>query len=223
MSIDPVDAAVGEMDADARARADARMREDPGFRRDVEAIQAVARMLEDLPEAAWDPPEPPPLRAVPDAAPAPRRRRRWSVSVPVPALALGAAAVLAGGVAIGSLAGGEDTPAAPAVESRLSLAALPAAPGAHGEADVLDDGELVLRVDGLGPNRAGEFYAVWLLDRSGRMVSVGAFRVAADGTATVRVPLPDRPERFDFVDVSVEPADGDPRHSGRSVLRGDTA
>ena len=42
----------------------------------------------------------------------------------------------------------------------------------------------------------------------------------ADGTARASLPLPVDPARFRYFDLSLEPADGDPGHSGRSVLRG---
>jgi hypothetical protein len=40
--------------------------------------------------------------------------------------------------------------------------------------------------------------------------------------ATVRVPLPSKPSSYRYLDVSREPADGNPAHSGDSVLRGAT-
>jgi hypothetical protein len=53
-------------------------------------------------------------------------------------------------------------------------------------------------------------------------VSLGSFRVGPDGRATLEVPLPVDPSRYRFLDVSVEPDDGDPSHSSRSILRGRT-
>jgi hypothetical protein len=55
------------------------------------------------------------------------------------------------------------------------------------------------------------------------MLSLGSFRVPASGEAEVTVPLPVDVADFRFVDVSVEDDDGDPGHSGVSVLRGPTA
>lgn len=225
MRIDPADVVTGALDAAGRAEAERLMREDPAFRAEVEGLRAVAARLDALPPEAWDPPEPPPLR-IADlgtvGAARPARRRRWRLSVPVPVLAVASVALLAAGVALGSLMG-DDGPAAPRTERALALAALPEAPRAHGQAEVLTGGELAIRMDGLPASRDGDFYAVWLLDASGEMIPIGSFRVGADGTATVRVPLPEDPSRFDYVDVSVEPGDGDPRHSGHSVLRGTTA
>jgi hypothetical protein len=67
------------------------------------------------------------------------------------------------------------------------------------------------------PSLEGDFYEVWLLDdRDGRLISLGPVR--PDGTYA----LPPGVQVGDFplVDVSIEPPDGDPTHSGNSVLRG---
>jgi hypothetical protein len=50
-------------------------------------------------------------------------------------------------------------------------------------------------------------------------VSLGSFSVPASGQVQVTVPLPADPSRFAALDVSVEPPDGNPAHSKRSVLR----
>jgi hypothetical protein len=44
----------------------------------------------------------------------------------------------------------------------------------------------------------------------------------ADGRAKVELPLPVDPSRYRFLDISVEPDDGNPAHSSRSILRGRT-
>ena len=81
--------------------------------------------------------------------------------------------------------------------------------------------ERSLVVDTTGLPRAHGFYEVWLLDLDlgrGRMVPLGALDDTGHGRLTVPegVRLRDYPE----VDVSLEPDDGDPAHSGDSVLRG---
>ena len=86
-----------------------------------------------------------------------------------------------------------------------------------------DDGGLRVWVSGLAPSRPGAYYELWLLDGPERLLSLGSFRVPASGAAEVTVPLPVDVTDFRFVDVSVESADGDPGHSGVSVLRGPTA
>jgi len=226
--LDPIEFAAGDLDPAARAEGEARMRDDARFRDDVVRMREVLARIDALPADAWDPPAPPPLR-LPAEATAPARpararraRRRWSVSLPAPALALGAAALLAGGVAIGALVSGDD-PAAPPVERRVALAALASAPDPpRGTARILAGNSLDLDVSGLAANRGGDFYSVWLLGDGGELVPLGSFRVGEGGAASLRVPLPQDPSRFAYVDVSREPADGDPRHSGDSVLRGAT-
>jgi hypothetical protein len=67
---------------------------------------------------------------------------------------------------------------------------------------------------------AGSFYELWLLDLDGDelqdLTSLG--RIEADGSFTV----PDGVDldEFDVVDVSIELDDGNPDHSGDSILRG---
>jgi hypothetical protein len=80
------------------------------------------------------------------------------------------------------------------------------------------DGHTLLELDlSALPALEGDFYEVWLLDdRDGRLISLGPVR--PDGTYA----LPPGVQVGDFplVDVSIEPPDGDPTHSGNSVLRG---
>ena len=91
---------------------------------------------------------------------------------------------------------------------------------ASGRAVVVEraDGSRVLEVE----LRAGElddrYYEVWLIDEAVQdMVPVG---VARSGTVTFELPDGLDLGRFPIVDVSVEPLDGNPTHSGVSVARG---
>ncbi len=82
------------------------------------------------------------------------------------------------------------------------------------------DGRTIeLRVRGLKQPRKGEFYELWVLGNDGRMVSLGIVRVDASGSANVRLPLPVSLRRFPVIDLSLESGDGDPTHSGHSILR----
>jgi anti-sigma-K factor RskA len=135
-------------------------------------------------------------------------------------LAVAAAAVVALAVAGGLVAAGRgDDPEvlASAVLEPLTDVTEPA-----GEARLVDSGDgqrLDITFDGELPSAAG-FYEVWLIDRQvDGMVSLGPVR--ADGSYDV--PAGVDVERFPVVDVSVEPTDGDPAHSGASVLRGTLA
>jgi hypothetical protein len=79
-----------------------------------------------------------------------------------------------------------------------------------------------VRVSGLKPSAGGKFYELWLLGADKRLVGLGSFRVGADGTARLRLPLPVDPKTFACFDLSLEPDDGNRGHSGVCVLRGPT-
>lgn len=74
---------------------------------------------------------------------------------------------------------------------------------------------LRLTVQGL-PRPAGGGYVVWLYDSLSDARPLTASR---RGTFSVRETLPPGFERYGFLDVSREPADGNDNHSGQSVLR----
>ena len=92
------------------------------------------------------------------------------------------------------------------------------APGAKGEVVVGPGDQADLRVSDL-PSNGRDFYEIWLLGDDG-LVSLGSFRVGPDGAANVRLALPVNPKAYQSFDVSLEPDDGNPGHSGDSVLRG---
>lgn len=91
--------------------------------------------------------------------------------------------------------------------------------GASGRATVREDGGTrVLEVALQAPPLADAYYEVWLMETNAQlMVPVGVLH--AGDTA---LPLPDRLDlaAHPLVDVSVEPLDGHPEHSGLSVARG---
>jgi len=130
------------------------------------------------------------------------------------AMVAGAAAALLVGVPLFLAFTGSTDPS-----QRAELAALEGFDGS-GEAEVAGS-ELSVRFDGdAAPD--GSFYELWLLDLEGDeledLVSLGQVEVAADGSFVIPEGI-DLGE-FDVVDVSVEPDDGNPDHSGVSVLRG---
>ncbi|MBE2318914.1 anti-sigma factor [Solirubrobacter sp. CPCC 204708] len=131
--------------------------------------------------------------------------------------AVAAVALLAAGTGLGVLLDRDPEPA-----TRLVLSPIEGVePGASGRVGVSSD-RVSLRVSGLQPTAEGQFYELWLLGADNQLVGLGSFRVGDDGTATLRLPLPVDPERFRYFDISLEPGDGDPGHSGVSVLRGPT-
>ena len=216
---------LGELPEAERAEVEARIARDPALAASVARMRGVVESLEAVPAGGWPSDAPdavPPLPPLPGLA----GPRRLGSRAPRPALAAAAAvAVLAVGVAIGLLVargGGDDAPAEGPV---LALSRLgDAGTAARGEARVVggDGGALRVDVSALAPSDGGAFYELWLLDDADRMVSLGAFRVPASGRAEIDVPLPVPVTDFRYIDVSREPDDGDPAHSGDSVLRGPT-
>jgi anti-sigma-K factor RskA len=176
------------------------------------------------PEGLWDriaaslesdpgtPPDPVPANEPPTEAnvvPIAGRRRSWWLAVAA------AAVVVAVGVTAALVLGGDgdDTRVVSAVElERLG-------PSGSGRAELIDrDGSLQLRVDTSELDAGDGYLELWLIDPSvTRLVSLGPLR--PDGVYDV--PTGVDPAEFPIVDVSVEPVDGDPTHSGQSVLRGE--
>lgn len=152
-----------------------------------------------------------------EPAEAPRRGRPWGW---LALLALGLAGLVA---AILGLAGGEDEKSDGAFRERAAptrgAAMLPPTGGpVRGFARLVREGErtrLSLSVRGL-PDPGSDRYALWLY----RSVT-DARRLAGfpKGTFQADVPLPDGYERYRHLDVSREPDDSIPAHSGQSVLR----
>jgi hypothetical protein len=92
---------------------------------------------------------------------------------------------------------------------------------ASGRAKVVvrDDGSRVVEVELDAPALDDEYYEIWLIDRD--VVGMVPLGVVAPGTQTVELPAELDLAEFPLVDVSVEPLDGDPTHSGVSVARGE--
>ena len=170
-----------------------------------------------------------PLTAVPadrvrPVTPAPRSERPAAAGVVRPQwsrLLLAAAAALAVGVGIGAgvvaLGTGDD--------DGLAVAAAALDPlddrGATGEARAVErpDGSRVLELDLSAADPDDGFYEVWLIDEAVEdMYPLGVVR--GGGEVTLEVPPGVDLTEFPIVDVSLEPLDGDPRHSGVSVARG---
>ncbi len=163
---------------------------------------------------------------------APAARGTWNLR---PAVAVGSAiACLAAGLAGGALLFGAADDPAPVVAStpdstpprgrEVTLArfgsAAPAQAAAQANVFTSTDGRTVdLRVEGMPTPRKGEYYELWVLGDAGKMISLGIVRVDEGGSAHVRLPLPVSLRRFPVFDLSLEPGDGNPTHSGNSILR----
>jgi Anti-sigma-K factor rskA len=100
-------------------------------------------------------------------------------------------------------------------EDAFVLEPVSGAGGAAGQALIRPQGDharLVMQVEGLPRGT----YQVWLYDSATRARPVARFR---HDTTRLDLTLPVDPRRYRFLDVSREPADDDPDHSGASVLR----
>lgn len=85
--------------------------------------------------------------------------------------------------------------------------------------------EVTLTIDRLRDPRPAGLYELWFVapdDRRGRphRVSAGAFHPDAAGHGTVRLVAAADPKVYTGISVTLEPADGDPRRQGPTVLRG---
>ena len=236
-SVRPADVVLGTIPEGRRDDAERLISEDPGFREEVERLRRAGDAVAAVPAAAWSKQTPPPLDlpaalAARPARAAPTWRERLGdrvsgLGAPLvlrPGIALAAAVTLlvGGGVGGAALRGGEERAAlAPASGPQIALRAF-GQPGLRRAAVRLPAGRggaVELRVAGAAPTRPGEHYELWLLDDAEHLVSVGTFRVGADGMARGRFPIGVDAEAFEYVDVSLEEDDGNPAHSRRSVLR----
>lgn len=166
----------------------------------------------------------PEAAAAPDAAPvdeltsrrALRSSRRASRGAPWLAVAA-AAGVVVGGLGVGWWNGRTPTPA---VIEAAALDALPDWAGASGEAvvEVADDGTRRLVVTLSGAADQTGYHEVWLIDTEvTKLVSLG---VLAGREGSFILPEGLDLEEYPVVDVSEEQFDGDPTHSGDSIVRG---
>ncbi|MEO6988660.1 MAG: anti-sigma factor [Aquihabitans sp.] len=136
-----------------------------------------------------------------------RRRTPWILG------AVAAVVALLVGVAVFA-----NRPVKTDVVASVALDPLGTAPPGSGNAKLIDDaGQYRLKVDTADLDPGEGFLEVWVIDAEvTKLVSLGPVR--PDGTYDLPPGLD--PEQFPVVDVSVEPLDGNPGHSGDSVLRG---
>jgi hypothetical protein len=232
---DRLTAALGELDPEARALLDLSLRRgirdedlaellktEPSevARKRDDAIQRVAAgvgaggrppvpavrtaLAELSPETLGErPPAPPPSPVARAARPLSLRR------VLLPILAVGA--IVAGLVAAGAYDGEDSAPAPSTPGPKAALTALDGG-SARGTARIAGD-RLDLSVSGLRRNAR---YQIWMYDSVADAVSLGSLR---GPSARVQPSIPEGATRHRHLDVSLEPSDGNPNHSGQSVLR----
>jgi anti-sigma-K factor RskA len=182
--------------------------------------------LESPPESVWQrisdelalgSASPPTQQPAPPPPVAHRRRARaWRGWV------LAAAIVFVAGAGLGTWALVQQRAANSVTDvAEASLSAFPEHQGAAGSAIVEEkaDGSLALRIE-LSADAAPDTYReVWLITSdASALVSLGVL----DGTsATLPVPAGVDLRDYVLVDISQEPVDGDPTHSGDSIVRGE--
>jgi hypothetical protein len=155
----------------------------------------------------------------PPAEVLPLRPRRSRMLVAAAALVVGAG-IGAGAVAWSNSSNSSDS-GKPGDGSTVATTALDPLPGsdASGTATVVDrDGARLLEVSLRAPAPGSGYYEVWLAEPDlQHMVAVG---VVHGGKAELDLPDALDVGSYSFVDVSLEPLDGDPAHSTDSVARG---
>ena len=155
-----------------------------------------------------------------ELAAARHRRLRRLPAAPLLAAAAAVGAV-AGGLGVWALTDGSADQPAPEIVATTPLEPLPTW-DVEGTAsvEVAADGSrlLVVEVPGAGTGAADGYHEVWLLDPDvTQLVSLG---VLAGDSGTFAIPAGLELDDLPVVDVSLEPFDGDPAHSGDSVVRG---
>jgi hypothetical protein len=150
--------------------------------------------------------------------------KRWSRWVTPLAAAVVGIALGAGAVAVLQNRSTADT--VEAVEAVAPLKPVPTGPLAAKDGQLLGQADLVasptgpqVRVNAADlPAADTSAYEVWLFGDNGKMVSLGTL---SDGNGSFTVPPGISTQEYRVVDISDEPPDGNPAHSGVSLIRGE--
>lgn len=136
--------------------------------------------------------------------------------------AAGVGGLLVGGGATAMVLSNDADDPATTVAASVGLDPLPDWQDAAGSAEltVTEDGQqvLVVSLSGAATGQAEGFQEVWLIDENVEgMLSLG---ILEGSSGEFVVPSGVDVSSFPIVDVSLEPFDGDPTHSGDSIVRG---
>lgn len=188
----------------------------PGVAPGVRASSAGAPAASRATTAAESPslPSPPRVASLAEARESRGRRRR----IVAPLVGVAAAAVAIGAVAL-SWDALRPAPA-PTTVARAALDALPAWEGSTGAAVVTESagGERIVSIELAASAEGDGVREVWLLTPEvDGLISLGLLE---GGSGTFVIPEGIDLAEYPIVDVSLEPVDGDPAHSGDSIVRG---
>jgi hypothetical protein len=208
---------------------------------DVSELDDVRARLAELPAEVWTgrvngSPAPGPKLAVADDEPEPQEKKERKSRLPLLVALLGVAALVLV-IVLASSGGGDSAktaaapapskpkattkpkpakPSAPTSGPKVALATIGRGAGAHGTAALTQGGKrLRLDVSGL-PDPGRGAYQVWLYDS---VIETASLTKVRGTTLALDLKLPRNASHFRFLDISFEPADGNPNHSGVSVLR----
>jgi anti-sigma factor RsiW len=200
----------GELDLDETRRVTNHLRACAECRQELVEVAAGIGLMRRLDEVSAVPVD------VPEPLPVSLESVRRSRSRPAVLVAAAAAILLLVGVAVAgfTLTGSDDSgPSARVVLAPVST------DNARGSVAMRTAGSAqAMEVDtSLDAAPSDGYYEVWLLDRdSGQMLPVGV--LPPDGRGTYRL-SGELLERYDTVDISLQPDDGSTEHSKDSVLR----
>ncbi len=148
---------------------------------------------------------------------APRRWSRWVAPI--------AAAVVGIAVGAGAVVISQNRSSDVTVEAVAPLKGVPGGPLTADQQRQLGRAELIAAPSGIEvkveapdlPPSSNSAYEVWLFGEGDRMVSLGTL---SNGSGTFTVPNGINTQEYRTVDVSDEPPNGNPAHSGISLVRG---
>jgi hypothetical protein len=150
------------------------------------------------------------------SSPKKNRWTRWAVPL---AAAVAGIVIGAGAVVISQNSSNDVTIEAVAPLTPVPDGPLPPTDGQLGKAELVaaPTGQEVRVNTADLPPAANSSYEVWLFGDDGKMVSLGTLD---NGNGTFTVPQGINTREYRVVDVSDEPPDGNPAHSGISLIRG---
>ncbi|MBD2760421.1 anti-sigma factor [Yimella sp. cx-573] len=135
-------------------------------------------------------------------------------------LAVAAALVIGAGIGRLTASPTNDPPTTATVVAKTSLTTLGDAPKPLGQAELMRSGsatKVQIAMNSLPSN--GEIVEAWLINKDGqRMISIGFVHGAKPQQFVIDPRLVQ--EGYVIVDLSREPLDGNPKHSGDSIVRG---